>query len=172
MTTSNRKDVAILSLALVVVTLGFGMIIPIFPFYIEKLGAGGRDMGLLIATAALFEFLFAPLWGSISDRTGRKPILMIGMDSAERKLGRYRHLFYRMKSHVMRFLPLNEQDVRSFADQVCEVRLADSAISEIYKTTGGRLGDIIAEIYKAERIAAANDFSTIEKKHLLIRRAA
>jgi len=79
MTTSNRKDVAILSFALVVVMLGFGMIIPIFPFYIEKLGASGSDLGLLIATAALLEFICAPIWGSISDRAGRKPILMVGM---------------------------------------------------------------------------------------------
>jgi len=102
---------------------------------------------------------------------GDTPILMIGMDAAERKLARYRHLFYRMKAHIMRFLPLTEADVRSFTDQVCEVKLADSAISEIHKITGGRLGDIISEVYKAERIAAANDFSSIEAKHLL-RRAA
>jgi len=79
MNTTNRRNLAILSFSLVVVTLGFGMVIPIFPFYIEMLGASGRDLGLLIATAALLEFLFAPIWGSISDRAGRKPILMIGM---------------------------------------------------------------------------------------------
>jgi DHA1 family multidrug resistance protein-like MFS transporter len=76
---NNRTNIAILSFALVVVTLGFGMVIPIFPFYIEKLGASGSDLGLLISTAALLEFLFAPIWGSISDRAGRKPILMIGV---------------------------------------------------------------------------------------------
>jgi len=76
---TNRRNLAILSFALVVVTLGFGMVIPIFPFYVEKMGASGRDLGLLMATAALLEFLFAPIWGSISDRAGRKPILMIGM---------------------------------------------------------------------------------------------
>jgi DHA1 family multidrug resistance protein-like MFS transporter len=79
MSTTNRRNLAILSFALVVVTLGFGMVIPIFPFYVDKLGASGRDLGLLIATAALLEFLFAPIWGSISDRAGRKPILMVGM---------------------------------------------------------------------------------------------
>jgi len=76
---NNRKNIAILSFALVVVTLGFGMIIPLFPFYIEKLGASGSDLGLLVATTALFEFLCAPIWGGISDRAGRKPVLMIGM---------------------------------------------------------------------------------------------
>lgn len=74
-----NKHVLILSFALVVVSLGFGMVIPIFPFYIEKLGATGTHYGLLIATAALLEFLCAPIWGSLSDRTGRKPILIVGM---------------------------------------------------------------------------------------------
>jgi DHA1 family multidrug resistance protein-like MFS transporter len=59
--------------------LGFGLVIPIFPFYIEELGAGGSELGLLVATAALLEFTFAPLWGSVSDRIGRKPVLIIGM---------------------------------------------------------------------------------------------
>jgi len=76
---TKGRAITILSFALVIVTLGFGMIIPLFPFYIEKLGASGSDYGLLISTAALFEFLLAPVWGSISDRTGRRPILMIGM---------------------------------------------------------------------------------------------
>jgi DHA1 family multidrug resistance protein-like MFS transporter len=79
MNTNNRRNILILSFALVVVMLGFGMVIPIFPFYIESLGASGTELGLLVATAALLEFLFAPLWGSISDRTGRKPILLLGM---------------------------------------------------------------------------------------------
>jgi DHA1 family multidrug resistance protein-like MFS transporter len=78
MKTSNRK-VIILSFTLVVVMLGFGMVIPIFPFYIEELGAGGSELGLLVATSALLEFLFAPVWGGVSDRTGRKPVLMLGM---------------------------------------------------------------------------------------------
>jgi len=79
MQTNSRKQILILSFALVVVMLGFGMVIPIFPFYIEKLGASGSQLGLLVATSAFLEFLFAPIWGSLSDRSGRKPILMVGM---------------------------------------------------------------------------------------------
>ena len=79
MKAGNRKQIGVLSFALVVVMLGFGMVIPIFPFYIEELGASGSELGLLVATAALLEFVFAPIWGSVSDRTGRKPILMLGM---------------------------------------------------------------------------------------------
>jgi DHA1 family multidrug resistance protein-like MFS transporter len=79
MKTTNRRNLFILVFALLVVMLGFGMVIPVFPFLITKLGASGSALGVLVATAALTEFLFGPIWGSISDRVGRKPILMIGV---------------------------------------------------------------------------------------------
>jgi len=79
MKTTNRRNLFILAFSLLVVMLGFGMVIPVFPFLIDELGASGSALGLLVATAALTEFLFGPIWGSISDRVGRKPILMIGM---------------------------------------------------------------------------------------------
>ena len=79
MPASNRKNLLILSLTLVVVTLGFGMVIPVFPFYIERLGASGSQYGLLIAVYAIMQFLFSPFWGSLSDRIGRKPILLVGI---------------------------------------------------------------------------------------------
>ena len=66
MSTSNRKNIAILTFALIVVMLGYGMVIPLFPFYIEKMGAGGSQLGLLISTSALLELLFGPIWGGIS----------------------------------------------------------------------------------------------------------
>lgn len=75
----NKKAFFILSIALVVVMFGFGMVIPIFPFFIENLGAGGSELGLLVATSAFLEFSFGPLWGSVSDRFGRKPVLIIGL---------------------------------------------------------------------------------------------
>ena len=79
MKTTNRRNLFLLAFALVVVMLGFGMVVPVFPFYIERLGAGGKALGLLVAISALTEFIFGPIWGSISDRKGRKPILMVGM---------------------------------------------------------------------------------------------
>jgi DHA1 family multidrug resistance protein-like MFS transporter len=79
MSASNRNQILILSFILVVVTLGFGLVIPIFPFYIEELGAGGSKLGLLVATSALLEFVSAPLWGGVSDWIGRKPVPMLGM---------------------------------------------------------------------------------------------
>ena len=79
MKTTNRRNLFILAFSLLVVMLGWGMVIPVFPFLIEELGASGSALGLLVATAAVTEFLFGPIWGSISDRVGRKPILTIGM---------------------------------------------------------------------------------------------
>jgi DHA1 family multidrug resistance protein-like MFS transporter len=79
MNATNRRNLYLLAFSLVVVMLGFGMVIPILPFYIKQFDAGGSALGALVAIAALTEFLFGPLWGSLSDRTGRKPILMIGL---------------------------------------------------------------------------------------------
>ena len=75
----NRRSLAVLSFAMIVVMLGFGMVMPIFPFYIEALGVGGRELGILVAVASMMEFIFAPVWGAVSDRVGRKPVLLIGL---------------------------------------------------------------------------------------------
>lgn len=79
MKSSNRKNLFILSFTLIVVTLGFGVVIPIIPFYMESLGAGGTELGLLVASYAVMRLICAPIWGSVSDRVGRKPIMMIGI---------------------------------------------------------------------------------------------
>jgi DHA1 family multidrug resistance protein-like MFS transporter len=79
MKTTHRKNIYILAFTLVVVMLGFGLVIPIMPFYVENLGAGGTELGLLVASYAVMRLIFGPIWGSLSDRIGRKPVLMIGM---------------------------------------------------------------------------------------------
>lgn len=76
---SHKKSLSILFFTLIVIMLGFGMVIPIMPFLVKSFGASGSAMGALMASYALMQFLFAPVWGSLSDRFGRKPILMIGV---------------------------------------------------------------------------------------------
>lgn len=71
-------SVAILFTGLVVAMLGFSMPIPVMPFYVESMGAGGRELGLLLATFATMQLFFSPLWGDLSDRIGRRPVLMVG----------------------------------------------------------------------------------------------
>lgn len=75
----QRRNLYILTFVMFVVMLGYGIIIPIFPFYIENMGAGGMELGLLTASYAVMRLIFGPVWGGLSDRVGRKPILMIGI---------------------------------------------------------------------------------------------
>ncbi len=76
---SGRRQIYILAFVLLVVMLGFGVVIPIIPFFIEDMGAGGTELGLLVASYAIMRLIFGPIWGSLSDRVGRKPILMVGI---------------------------------------------------------------------------------------------
>jgi DHA1 family multidrug resistance protein-like MFS transporter len=76
---TSRKNLLILSFTLLVVMLGYGMVMPIMPFYIEHFGAGGTELGWLMSTYSLMQLIFAPIWGVLLDRYGRKPILSIGV---------------------------------------------------------------------------------------------
>ena len=76
---NNRRNLIILAFTMVVIMLGFGMVMPIMPFYIDKMGATGSDLGWLVAVYSLMQLIFAPVWGSVSDRVGRKPVLMLGI---------------------------------------------------------------------------------------------
>ena len=75
----NRRNLTILAAVMFVVTLGFGMVMPIFPFYIESMGASGTELGLLLAISPIMQILFSPFWGTLSDAHGRKPILAVGI---------------------------------------------------------------------------------------------
>jgi len=75
----NRRNIWILAFTLAVIMLGFGMVIPVFPFYIESMGASGSDLGLLTAISPFMQLFMAPIWGEVSDRKGRRPVLVIGV---------------------------------------------------------------------------------------------
>jgi len=76
---ASKRILYILVFVLFVVMLGYGIIIPILPFYIENMGAGGTELGLLVASYAVMRLICGPIWGSLSDRVGRKPILILGI---------------------------------------------------------------------------------------------
>jgi MFS family permease len=59
--------------------LGFGIVLPLLPRYAAHFEASGRTLGLLMASFSAMQFLFAPLWGRVSDRVGRRPILILGL---------------------------------------------------------------------------------------------
>lgn len=76
---NNKSNLTILFITLVIMMMGFGIIIPILPDLVVKYGGTGVEMGGLMAIFSAMQFLFSPMWGSLSDRFGRKPILMLGV---------------------------------------------------------------------------------------------
>lgn len=59
--------------------LGFGIIIPILPIFTKELGAADWQVGLIAAIYPIMNFLFAPFWGTLSDRYGRRPIILVSV---------------------------------------------------------------------------------------------
>jgi len=59
--------------------VGFGMVLPIMPFYALKLGASAETIGAIIAAFSVAQLLAAPLWGRVSDHYGRRPALLVGL---------------------------------------------------------------------------------------------
>ena len=82
-----KKQLPVLLACLFVVMIGFGITLPVLPFYVERLaladGASRRQVvmhvGLLTGVYALMQLIFAPIWGRLSDRTGRRPLVLIGI---------------------------------------------------------------------------------------------
>ena len=59
--------------------VGFGIVIPLVPFYVERLGAQPELITLIISLHALSQAIAMPMWGALSDRRGRRPVLLISM---------------------------------------------------------------------------------------------
>ena len=81
------KHLFALLACLFVVMIGFGITLPVLPFYVERLAlAGGASrqsvvlhVTLLTGVYALMQLIFAPLWGRWSDRIGIRPLILIGL---------------------------------------------------------------------------------------------
>ncbi|MDA0998342.1 MAG: MFS transporter, partial [Proteobacteria bacterium] len=72
----------ILFLIVVVDLIGFGIIIPLLPFYAEHFHASPAMVGLLMASYSAAQFVAAPYWGQLSDRIGRRPVLLFSLAGA------------------------------------------------------------------------------------------
>src|SRR5947207_12733031 len=85
---SPRSALLIVFLVVFIDLLGFGIVLPLLPLigdtYVSAVIPGGKEakaggavLGLLMSSFSLMQFVFAPIWGRISDRIGRRPILML-----------------------------------------------------------------------------------------------
>jgi MFS transporter, DHA1 family, tetracycline resistance protein len=74
-----NKAVTILFLVVFIDLLGFGILIPLVPFYVERLGVGPEMITAVLALYSLMQFIVTPFWGHVSDRLGRRPVLLMCM---------------------------------------------------------------------------------------------
>src|SRR3989338_8110437 len=75
----NRPGFWIILVTVFLNFLGYGILIPFLPFYAEKFGGGGFSIGLLFAAYALSQFIFTPFVGRLSDRIGRRRIIIFSL---------------------------------------------------------------------------------------------
>jgi multidrug resistance protein len=76
---TKRARLGIIFLTILIDMIGFGIVIPVLPLYAEQYGATALQNGLLVAAFSFAQFFFAPLWGKLSDRVGRKPVLFVSI---------------------------------------------------------------------------------------------
>ena len=83
----QTKGLYILFASMFIVMSGYGVTLTVLPFYIERMALGGGatskeisvHVGALTGVFALMQFFFAPLWGAMSDRIGRRPLFFAGL---------------------------------------------------------------------------------------------
>src|SRR3974390_914754 len=79
----NRKpSVLVVFLTVFIDLIGFGIVVPLVPLYSRHFGAHGVLIGVIIASFSAMQFVFSPIWGRLSDRYGRRPILLLSTAGA------------------------------------------------------------------------------------------
>ncbi|MEL7497733.1 MAG: MFS transporter [Planctomycetota bacterium] len=77
----TKGSLAVIFLTVFIDLLGFGIVLPLLPIYADIFGTdpSGFVIGMLMASYSIMQFFFAPVWGSLSDRIGRRPVIIIGL---------------------------------------------------------------------------------------------
>ncbi|MCG2587128.1 MFS transporter [Rhodohalobacter sulfatireducens] len=73
----NKSALATVFLVVVIDLLGFGIVLPLLPFYAQEFSASAVTIGLLYSVYSFMQLIFSPIWGSWSDRVGRRPIMLM-----------------------------------------------------------------------------------------------
>lgn len=73
------KPLLIIFVTVLIDLIGFGIVIPVLPYYIEGFGATPLQLGLLVASYSIMQFVFSPVLGGLSDKHGRRPILFFSL---------------------------------------------------------------------------------------------
>src|SRR5438045_2726067 len=75
----RRASLLVLFLTVFIDLIGFGMVIPFLSFYAREYGASGVAVGAVVGIYSIMQFFFAPVWGRLSDRIGRRPVILISL---------------------------------------------------------------------------------------------
>ena len=78
----RRASLLVLFLTVFIDLVGFGMVIPFLSYYAREYHASGIEIGAVVGIYSIMQFFFAPVWGRLSDRIGRRPVLLIGLLSS------------------------------------------------------------------------------------------
>jgi multidrug resistance protein len=77
--TNKKAQLGIIFLTVFIDLIGFGIVIPILPLYAQHFGSNEWINGILVGIYSAMQFLFAPVLGRISDRVGRRPVLLVSL---------------------------------------------------------------------------------------------
>src|SRR5690242_19231593 len=78
----KRSSLLVLFLTVFIDLIGFGMVIPFLSFYAREYGASGTTVGAVVGIYSIMQFFFAPIWGRLSDRIGRRPVILISLTAS------------------------------------------------------------------------------------------
>ena len=83
----RKPSLAIIFLTVFIDLIGFGIVLPLLPIYGQNFGASGFMIGVIMSSFSLMQFIFSPWWGRLSDRIGRRPVLLISTAAASVSYG-------------------------------------------------------------------------------------
>jgi DHA1 family tetracycline resistance protein-like MFS transporter len=78
----SRRALVLMFFTVFIDLVGFGIVIPVLPLYAKQFGASGFTVGLLLMSYSAMQLFFAPMWGRLSDRIGRRPVLIISLSAS------------------------------------------------------------------------------------------
>src|SRR5436853_6652657 len=78
----RKASLLVLFLTVFIDLIGFGMVIPFLSYYARVYGASGVTVGAIVGVYSIMQFFFAPIWGRLSDRIGRRPVILISLTAS------------------------------------------------------------------------------------------
>ncbi|HEY9713674.1 MAG TPA: MFS transporter [Chroococcales cyanobacterium] len=82
MAKASRKALMLIFFTVFIDLVGFGLIIPVLPTYAKQMQAPDWQIGCLLASYSVMQFLLMPFWGRLSDKVGRRPVLLISLTAS------------------------------------------------------------------------------------------